>query len=73
MRPFFIEDVHKEQFQQDISIQGDDLSTQSSTEKFKKKGRRATKCAEINNLEEKIKIHINERNQPIGPKSMNLS
>jgi len=43
------------------------------TEKVKKKGRGATKCAEINNLEEKIEIHINERNQPIGPNSVKLS
>ena len=43
------------------------------TEKVKKKGRGATKCAEINNLEEKIEIPINERNQPIGPNSVKLS
>ena len=73
MCPSFIEDVHKEQCQQDISIQGEYPFTQALTEKVKKKGRRATKCAEINNMEEKIKIHINERNQPIGPNSVKLS
>ena len=59
MCPYFIEYVHKEQCQQDISIQGEDPSTQALTEKFKKKGRGATKCAKINNLEENIEIHIN--------------
>ena len=73
MCPSYIEDVHKEQCQQDISIQGEYPSTQASTEKVKKKGRGATKCVEINNLEEKIEIDINERNQPIGPNSMKLS
>ena len=52
--PSFIEYVHKEQCQQDISIQGEDPSTQASTEKVKKKGRGETKCVEISNLEEKI-------------------
>ena len=70
---YFIEYVHIEQCQQDISIQGEDPSTQASTKKVKKKGRGATKCAEINNLEEKIEIHINERNQPISPKYMEIS
>ena len=73
MCPYFIEDVHKEQCQQDISIQGEDPSTQASTKKVKKKGRGATKCEEINNLEKKIEIHINERNQPIGSNSVKLS
>ena len=73
MCPSFIEDVHKEQCQQDISIQGEDPSTQASTKKVKKKGRGATKCTEINNLEENIEIHINERDQPIGPNSVKLS
>ena len=45
MFPSFIEDIHKEQCQQDISIQGEDPSTQASTEKVKKKGRGATKSA----------------------------
>ena len=43
------------------------------TEKVNKKGRGVTKCEKINNLEEKIKIHINERNQQIGPNSVNIS
>ena len=73
MCPSFIEYVHKEQCQQDISIQRENPSTQASTEKVKKKGRGETKCAEINNLEENIEIHINERNQPIGLNSMKLS
>ena len=41
--------------------------------KSRRKVKEKLKCAEINNLEEKIKIHINERNQPIGPNSMKLS
>ena len=49
------------------------IPLQASTKKVKKKGRGATKCAEINNLEENIEIHINERNQPLGPSSVKLS
>ena len=37
------------------------------------KCRGPTRCAYINKLEEKLEIHINERNQPIGPNSMKLA
>jgi hypothetical protein len=64
MCPPSIEYVHKQACHQYISIEGDDPSTQASTEKVKKKCRGPTRCANINRLEENIEIHINERNQP---------
>jgi len=36
-----------------------------------KKCRGPTRCADINNSEEKLEIHINEMNQPIGPNGSN--
>jgi len=49
-----------------------DHSTKASTQIVKKKCRGPTKYADINNLEEKIEIHSNERNQPVGPNSVTL-
>ena len=71
--PSFTTDVHKESCHQDISIEGDNPSTQASFEIVNTKCRGPTRCAYINKLEEKFKIHINERNQPIGPNSMKLA
>ena len=71
--PPFIEDVHKQSCHQYISIEEDDPSIRASSEIVKKKCRGPTRCAYINKLEEKLEIHINERNQPIGPNSMKLA
>ena len=40
---------------------------------IKKKCRGPTRCADINNLEAKLEIHCDERNQLVGPNSVKLA